>query len=298
MILTAELRDGDSTLHLDGPSEMVAELRERYLARIAAETLNAGDVTTWLARTLRDRCGAARYAVGYYLPAGGREIAERLVAAMSVRWGAGWASPLLPVASGPELVAGLARGFFDEISRVAGSLATAREAARAASPPASEISAAIAARLLRDLGDVSERADAYRVLVGADALAPAVAELARLHAELTPLADGASVRFALLELDDSPAEIAASERVSPAIRAAEVASEARRAEAPAATPAATPAAEAERDTYRAALAQSGMTSEKFRAACEAYLSEDRSPAAWVRAAQIVTRPSGREIELD
>lgn len=288
VVLTVELHDGSSDLHIEGHAGLAARVQADYEAFRDAELYAAGDVTTWLRGILIRHCGATRYAMGYYIPAGGREVAQRLVSTLAKRWGSSWANPLLPVATSDELKVGIARGFADEVAGVARSLQSARETARKdavkahaaeveeaekagrpapAAPVNVEISAGTAARLLRDLGDVDERADAYRVIVGDAALADAVAQLRALHAELSPIADDVSQRFALLELAPLDVEPAPAPVASPAEKAAERALVERQAELAAQKAAQQPAQPSPEDRYRVARARTGMSNRDFRAAC-------------------------------
>jgi hypothetical protein len=227
-----ELRIYDDPDRRDEAAPLIDKITARYRELREGVLFEAGDVTSWLSATLRARCGAARYSLGYYVPAAGRELATRLVAAASERWGKSWASPPLPVATGPELVAGLARGFLDEVKGVTKSLATSRERARA--EKREDIRPGEAAGFLRDLGTLNERLGDYRALCGDEAIRPTVVELGALREELLKLTDDASVRFSLLELKVE-AEIAAdaapvAEAPNSAERAADAATEARRAD--------------------------------------------------------------------
>jgi hypothetical protein len=230
VVLSVELPSEGDDLILTGSASLAARVRAEYAGLRDAEIYQAGDVTAWLARTLRDHCGATSFGVGYYVPAAGRAVAGRLAAALSARWGAGWICPLLPVATGDELRVGIARGLADDVRTVATALESARKAARAESPPKSEIGPGKAAGLLRDLGAVQDRLAAYRLLCGDAVIAPIVAEIGALAGTLGKLADDASLRFALLDLSVPVSQPAAEpERASPAQRAADAAIETRRA---------------------------------------------------------------------
>lgn len=298
VVLTAELRDDSDEIHLVGDEALAARVKADFETARDNELYRAGDITSWLRSVLIRHCGAARYAMGYYIPSTGRADAARLVEAVAARWGCNWACPLLPVANSTELRIGIARGFADEVATVARSLQSAREAARK-EDKTSEISAAVAARLLRELSDVDGRADAYRVLCGDDALVGAIAQLKTLHAELSPLADDASMRFALLELGDAPI-VAPADAVSDAERTA-AAVESRRVEVAEAAPVVAEAApvveetiskvtteadlEALRATYKAALDRSGLSSAAFRVACTVRLeATSGTPQEWADAA--------------
>ncbi len=304
VVLTAELRDDSDEIHLVGDEALTARVKADFETARDNELYRAGDITSWLRSVLIRHCGAARYAMGYYIPSTGRADAARLVEAVASRWGCNWACPLLPVANSTELRIGIARGFADEVATVARSLQSAREAARK-EDKTSEISAAVAARLLRELSDVDGRADAYRVLCGDDALVDAIAQLKTLHAELAPLADDASMRFALLELDvapvAAPVETASPERVAAAV-------ESRRAEVAEAAPVVeetitkvTTDADLKvlRAIYKAALDRSGLSSNAFRVACTVRLeATSGTPQEWaamaLEVAPLVAAESAQE----
>jgi hypothetical protein len=235
-VLVAELRDASDDLvvtHADHPDwvALAERVRAEYRAARDAETLESHDVTEWLRRVLVERCGAARFGACLYVPRAGREVAERLSAALSTRWGQEWISPLLPVATSAQLAAGLARGLEHDAAQVAAELVSERADARR--KQRTDVSPATAARVLSLAAQVADRADRYEPLCGAAALAPVRAALAALRAELEPLAGAAAQRFSLLELGDAP-EIAAAPvpaRPASARAAADRALEERRAAA-------------------------------------------------------------------
>ncbi len=280
VVLTIELRDGSDELFVDGDTQLAERVSTDYTIARDSELFKAGDITSWLSSTLVSRCRAARYAMGYYVPAAGREVASRLINALSSRWGTNWASPLLPVATSTELKIGIARGFYDEVRGVARSLQAAREAAR--KDKKADISPAIAARLLRDLLDVDTRAAAYRVIVGEEALQDAIAEMVTLREVLAPIADDSSQRFAMLELDVAPsAQVVEAPQASPAERAADKAAEkVRQTE---------PGVEGFRTNYRRLQELSGMDTKEFRAACDRALEKcpEPTPSDWIGAAELV-----------
>jgi hypothetical protein len=286
VVLTAELRDGSDELVLEGDTRLAAEVSEHYRTLRDGDVFDAGDVTHWLRGVLVRECGATRYAMGYYVPQGGRERAAKLAAAMAHRWGANWASPPLPVATSDELRAGIARAFTDEVQGVARSLETAREAARREDK--AEISAGVAARLLRELGDVDARTATYLALCGQEVLAETITALRELREILRPLAGDVSMRFAMLELDGpvqaAPARKATRQDVERAIseRSAELGHPVDVITSPAP---AEPSVEELRARYRAAMERSGIASAaEFRSLC---LSEGRpnTPAEWAQAAE-------------
>lgn len=217
----------------DEAEPIARKISERYAELRGGEIFQAGDVTSWLSRALVGRCGATGYALGYYVPGAGRELASRLCAPFAESWGKNWAYPLLPVATGPELAIGIGRSFAGEVKRVAGSLETARK--RAVTEKRTEVRPGEAAALLRDLAAIQDRVGAYRVLCGDAVVAPIVVEIGALRDVLLKLTDDASVRFSLLDVK-APEEVAAdapvAEAPTVAERAADAAADARRGTTP------------------------------------------------------------------
>jgi hypothetical protein len=201
IVLVAELRDGSNDLYVANLPEVEAlavSIRANYAAARAAEVYSAVDITRWLRDVLTLRCRSARFGGCYYVPREGRDVASRLLSAVSVRWGTAWIAPLLPVASSAELAAGIARGFSEDVAMVAADLETAREVARQGKR--SEVSPTVAARLLRELDDVSERAQGYVPLCG-DTLNETKAQAAALREILRGLAGAGAARFAQLDME-------------------------------------------------------------------------------------------------
>jgi hypothetical protein len=229
VVLSVELRDGDD-LAIEGHAALAERVRGEYAALREAEIYAAGDVTAWLSRILSTRCGATRFGTGYYVPAAGRETANKLSAALKKRWGAGWIAPLLPVATSDELKVGVASGLADDVAGIKRSLEARRETAKRENR--TDARPGEAAALGRELADIHERVAAYRLLCGDAVVAPIVAEIAALRETLRKLTDDASLRFSLLELF-TETELAAAAPVAegPSIaeRAADVAAERRRA---------------------------------------------------------------------
>jgi hypothetical protein len=233
--VVAELRDGSDDLHVthDEHPDFAAladRIRAEYRAARDAEAYDSHDVTDWLRAVLVRECGAARFGSCLYVPAHGRDVAERLCAALSARWGVEWIAPLLPVATSSQLSAGLARGLDQDAAAVEADLASERAAARA--KQRTEVSPTVAVRLLGLASAVADRCDRYEPLCGAPALAPVRARLAALRSELDRLADSTSVRGSLIEMDGAPTKAAArvSTRPASAVAAADRALDARRAE--------------------------------------------------------------------
>jgi len=248
VVLTVEIRDGSDQLWIEGDApadhpqirgsvSLAAWIEADYRALRDGELYQAGDVTSWIRGILYAHCGAVRFGVGYYVPAGGRDVASRLALSLSRRWGASWICPLLPVATSDELAQGVGRGLHDDVRTVERALATARDKARAESRV--DVSAAVAARLLADLATATERTAAYEALFGAECVREARTLAASLRAELESLSDDSSERFALVTADlpaTPPQPATQPQRVAPAIRAAEQAAAERRPVAPAPAP--------------------------------------------------------------
>jgi hypothetical protein len=267
IFLTAELHDGSDVLHIDGDATLADRVQNEYRTGLDNMAYDAGEVTTWLKRELY-RVGAAKFSVGTYIPTAGREAAEALIAAIaSTGWGANWASPMLPTATGPELIAGLINGFVSDIRAVASALAKAK-----AEGP---VDAAAAVQFLKKLQKVDARADGYRTLCGDDAMRAPAQELAALHTELAPLANDTSLRFALLDLDGGP--------TSPVVP---VVSEATAVAAKRVDKVRT--VEDYRRAYSKALKESGTNAKAFKAAVQGVLARHKitapTPADWARAA--------------
>ena len=226
VVLTVELGRESDELRLGGDPRLSAEVDREYRDLRDGEVYQAGDVTSWLARLLRERCGATTLGVGYYVPTGGREVASRIAGALAERWGCGWIHPLLPVATSDELRVGIARGLADEVRKVRASLESQRETARGENR--ADVAPGVAGALLRSLESAQDRLAAYRILCGDDVIAPVAAAIRALHAELGALVDDASLRFALLDLSIPPAAPVVESRPAPAERAADAALAARR----------------------------------------------------------------------
>lgn len=233
----------------DEAEPIVARIVATYRALRGAEIHGAADVTDWLASVLRRHCGATELGTAWYIPVDGLPIANALVNVVSEEWGRKWMAPIIPLATGAEMLASIARGFRTEVRGQVAQLETDRAAARAETPPRSEIGPRRAATLLRDLQALQDRIAAYRLLCGDALIAPIVVEIGALRDTLAAIADDASLRFALLDLDVPQAQPSREpERASPAMRAADAALEARRARPANEQPARGPAAEMARQT--------------------------------------------------
>lgn len=231
VLVTFELHGEE--LVASGDTELAARVIEVFRAKRDTEAFESGRVTEWLARTLQNHLGCTTLGLGWYIPSGSRTLANALCVAMSTRWGHSWICPALPVADSDELRIGIARGLEDDVRAIEKTLANER----AQRDDKREISEAVAARLLRSVGELAERVSAYRALCG-NAVDAAVSLIKALTEDLARIADATSIRGSLLELAEPPAPPLPPE-VSPAERAADVAAAMRQAAARANDPVAT-----------------------------------------------------------
>jgi hypothetical protein len=225
-VLTVELTGTE--LEFKGDTGLAATVGGIFDELRDAEVYQAGDVTDWMQRFLRG-LGATRFGVGYYVPNAGRTRANAVCASLASRWGTAWICPLLPVATTEELRQGIARGFSEDVQACVASFVVASGAAKA---EGKELSGGEANRLLRVLGDISERVVSYRGLCGDDIIRPIVESMNGMITELQAIArrNGTEVRGSLLELD-APVSAPAPVEPSPAERAAERAAQERQAAA-------------------------------------------------------------------
>lgn len=186
---------------LEGHAEaarIVDDIRADFARLLADEEYTAGDVTAWFSSILRHRSGAAKLGIGFYVPASGRAIAARLGEELSRVWGCNWIVPMLPVATGPELVAGLARGFMSEVEALTAEIIAARDEQGRVTPRA-------AASFLVRVAELRARLGSYGDILGAEVAEAPRAILAAHTADLERWANATAQRGAMLEIDDAPA---------------------------------------------------------------------------------------------
>lgn len=308
VVLTVDLKDGSDDLHFEGDPVLANEVRAHYETARNAEQFPAGKVTEWLTNTLRNRWGAASYVLGYYVPNRHTDKAQRLSNELAKRWNAsGLGMPLLPVATSEALKVGIAKGFADEIDKVAHDLQMERE--KATENNKVDISPKVAGRLLSDLAEIDKRAAGYVVLCGEQALTQTVAKLRELKDDLGKLTTTGVARFALLELDRPAARWAgAFDKTPPSIKAAEKATQERHAEQKTESTrgkvevispverkpqAAAPDLDALRAQFRAEVSRSGSSVRDFKRACLAHLTDpdNATPQDWLNAARKVNAPA-------
>jgi hypothetical protein len=194
-VLVVDLHQ-DDTMHCTGDENLAAKVRADFEARCATDVYISADLTTWLQKTLRNVHGGTRFGVGWYVPAGHREAAERLTRAVAKIWGESFRHGM-PVASSSHLFEGLSEGLSDEIVKLEEAWAGAQEKAREARR--TEVTAATAGGLLTRLFEMSERVRGYAALLGDEAVAPLRARLATLDAAIRPLVDDTTARASMLE---------------------------------------------------------------------------------------------------
>lgn len=194
-VLVVDLHE-DDTMHCEGQGDLAAKVRADFEARCADDVYISADLTSWLQHTLRSVHGATRFGVGWYVPAGERDSAERLTRAVAKIWGESWRHGM-PVAACSHLFEGLTEGLSDEVIKIEEAWAGAKDEAREAHRV--QVTTAKAAGLLARLAEVSERVRGYAVLLGDDVVAPLRAKLAKLDSEIRPLTDDTSARASMLE---------------------------------------------------------------------------------------------------
>lgn len=152
-----------------GDQALAGQVIDDYKQRCADELYTSADLTAWMAETLREKCGAVNYAVGWYVPAKHRPKAIELCKAIAATgWGSDWLGsaerPALPIATCDELRDGLVRGLKDEVAQLCGKLEDERVKARADREQAinDAIAAGEDANTVRRKGDIGEtRAHSY-----------------------------------------------------------------------------------------------------------------------------------------
>lgn len=222
-LLVVSLKD-DDTLAFDGDLALASQVRSRYATATAKQILKSDTLTSWLGRILRTRHGAVKRGHVWYVPGGQADAARALIDAISPLWGD---HEHIPVTTGPDLFRSLTRGLLCEAQAIEIDLHKSTVLARAAARKQAEktererfgatdasvtaagdlaerrgtVSSVVAARLLRELGDVAARVGGYEAMLGADAVASVKNLIAVLRRTLEPLTDDTSARAAMLELD-------------------------------------------------------------------------------------------------
>jgi hypothetical protein len=207
-----------------GDQTLAAKVIANYRQRLDDQLYTSGNLTTWLAETLKTRCAAVDYGIGWYVPARHRDTAVALCAALArTGWGVEkkWLGsdkrPALPIATCDELRDGLVTGLKCEVAELLGKLederAKAREeretaiaAARAAGEDEGkvrrkgDIGEDRAQSYLISLRDTSRRVLAYGELLGDERVASARTAVLDAVAELEGLlgdaGNGITARFA------------------------------------------------------------------------------------------------------
>lgn len=197
----------DGTISTEGNEGLGLQVQAKYAALVEGEIYQAGDITSWLGRTLSVAYDAVRFGVGWYVPARHAAHAAELCATVSKIWGTDWIVPALPVATSDQLRDGIVRGLTSEVdalmARLATERATADAAAKAKDGRASSVGDIGPKRgqtFLHELRGIGARIVAYGQILGEERLASAQEQVRQAVAELeTVLGDdysGIAARFA------------------------------------------------------------------------------------------------------
>jgi hypothetical protein len=153
-------------LSYEGNAQIAEPVLATFAARMAAEQYKSGDVTSWLARTIRWRLDGVRFgALGWLVPAANVAAATELCKAVQdAGFGSGWVTGL-PVATSDQLRDGIANGIIDEVSELMDRLNKERNEARNAKEAALEAARALPGkerleaqeRAFRLDGDIGEK---------------------------------------------------------------------------------------------------------------------------------------------
>lgn len=292
---------GDPTLHCAGDEGITTRVVARYRADRDAEILEAGQASSWVKYVLTAAFQATRTVHGYVVPVTHVPMAQAFMAAVKAEWPtAEIPSPQgLGVVTDASLGSMLAAGIVGEIEAEINAFRAARDKARQDSKRG-DLGPRAAATALTRLADLSERACKFQAILPVGEMTAALAQLASVKAELEGLADVASQRFALLELDPLPAP-EAPVPVSPAERKANAVVEAKHANAVPTpverevTPApivkvAAPTPEECRAKYAEHRKASGLHPDAFKRACQRFMADrgvEPTPAQWALAAQAI-----------
>lgn len=171
-VLVVELQK-TGELTFDGDQAMAAAIQQDFQALVAAETYQAGDLTSWLSSKLQREFKAVSFGIGYYVPQKHAAAAEALCKAVSeTGWGYGWVVPALPVADSDQLRDGIVRGLREEVTDLMARLTSERASAKASrSTSAVDIGPKRAQTYLKDLRAIGHRAVAYGQILGEDRVA-------------------------------------------------------------------------------------------------------------------------------
>lgn len=190
-------------LTLDGPAELCAIVRDVWEAARQAAMVGTTEITLWLGGVLRWWRGVT-VPYGRWLPPGQPTKGWRALAVALADLG-------LPIPRRPAGVAAredvreeLGRGLCDEVDALITDIRRDRDKAIAKSTPDKprDIGARGAASAIGKIANVRAKLGLYECLVGP--LPEARAQLASLEAELSPLADDATLRAMALDLDGGP----------------------------------------------------------------------------------------------
>lgn len=173
-----------STLTYLGDAEIAEPIVGLFASRMAAELFKSSDVTTWLAKRLRDKFDAVAFgALGWLVPARHVADARKLCEAVQgAGFGSGWVTGL-PVATSDQLRNGIVQGLVDEVTERIDAIRKERADARAAkeaaiaaardteardraSALAGDIGSARAETHMAELRKIGQRIVAYGAVLG------------------------------------------------------------------------------------------------------------------------------------
>jgi hypothetical protein len=213
--LVADLHD-NGTVTFTGDETLGARVRSAFDARVASNVYDSTDLIQWLEKMLRRVHHGITWGGMIYVPSGEVEAVKQLIGAVKTLMGRAFAVACVTTEEG--LIEGLVEGLAEEAADVGKKFTDAQDMARERARKAallaekSEAEADLAARravvlsgaaatILREIATVSERVRGYEALLGAERVAGVKATLTALDAQVRPLVDDTSARFAALDLD-------------------------------------------------------------------------------------------------
>lgn len=228
--LVVNLSDSD-TLSFSGDQTLAARVLGVYNAATTNEELKSEDLTSWLGSMLRNKHYAVKRGAVWYVPGGQADRARALCETISKLWGD---HERIPVTTGPDLMRSLTRGLSDEAGKIAADFVKATDDAKErarekcvaeckerntraarrngaimsdatiaaeadAAAKRANISATIAARLMRDLATVAARIEGYALVLGDESTKSVKALVIELRNKIEPLCSDFDQRAAMLE---------------------------------------------------------------------------------------------------
>lgn len=187
------------TLHTRGSHSVCEAVTVEYRRTLESEVLTAGEVTQWLKSVMRGRFGAIQMGGIYYVPAQHVEMANRLCVEMGRDWGCGWIVPALPVATGDELRAGLAKGLESEVNELSDRFETEMETAKASGR--AQLGPRAAQSYYSRLNDIVAKCRSYSDVLGQAHVAAVQATANAFLDQVRDLCHDTALRGEMLEFD-------------------------------------------------------------------------------------------------